>query len=224
MRWSRPPRTSPDLVGAQVLCTALSQILEPFHGEEYQAHQLRKLLKLPGRGRYENARIFAGVARQLDLSLQDLAAALWRSGGPHKYWRVGTTVDDKSEWERMRAGGFAAVGWEAIGDLSDISADQAGKQVLRERIERHYPGEASTVTKAANQIFHFLTLAQEGDVILAMEGAASAVWGGSQVRILSRRGTALVHIAVESSGSAPMNGGSRTSRACARRSCRSRRT
>jgi 5-methylcytosine-specific restriction protein B len=168
-------KAAPDLAeaswGHKYFALLFPQILEPFHGEEYQAHQLRKLLKLPGRGRYENARIFAGVARQLDLSLLDLAAALWRSGGPHKYWRVGTTVDDKSEWERMRAGGFAAVGWEAIGDLSDISADQAGKQVLRERIERHYPAEASTVTKAANQIFHFLTLAQEGDVILAMEGA-----------------------------------------------------
>lgn len=158
--------------GHKYLALLFPQILEPFHGEEYQAHQLRRLLKLPGRGRYENARIFAGVARQLGMSLLDLSAALWRRNGPPiRYWRIGTTVGEVSEWERMRAGGFAALGWSALGDLSELPADQAGKQVIRERLERHYPKEPSSLTKATNQIFNFLTAAHEGDVVLAMEGA-----------------------------------------------------
>jgi 5-methylcytosine-specific restriction protein B len=157
--------------GHKYFALLFPKVLEPFHGQEYQAHQLRKLLKLPGRGRYENARIFAGVARQVGLPLLDLAAALsWRNGSPHRYWRVGTTIDDKSEWERMRDGGFAAVGWDAVGDLADISADPSGKQALRERVALHYPGDATSITKGANQLFHFLAAAQEGDVILAMVG------------------------------------------------------
>ena len=148
-------------------------ILAPIHGKDYQEHQLYKLIKLPGSGRYENARYFVGIARQLSISLLDLAHLLHRrSGGPHRYWRVGTTVDDRSEWERMRAGGFMAIGWDAIGDLSSVSADGAGKDEIRKRLEQHWPKEAAgTLTKGANQIFQFLNGAQERDLVLAMEGA-----------------------------------------------------
>ncbi len=148
-------------------------LLEPFHGADYQAHHLRKMLKLPLPGRYENARVFAGVAAQLGLSMLDLAAALVaRNGAPHAYWRIGTTVDDVSEWDRMLAGGFAAVGWGAVGSLEELPRDAAGREDLRARIERHHPSAAAgAVTKAANQVFRFLDTAQEGDVIVAMEGA-----------------------------------------------------
>src|SRR5690606_10336498 len=37
-------------------------LIEPFHGADYQKHQLIKMLKMPGDGRYENARILVGVA------------------------------------------------------------------------------------------------------------------------------------------------------------------
>ena len=106
------------------------------------------------------------------MSLLDLATTLWRrNGGPHRYWRVGTRVDDKSEWERMRVGGFAAVGWAAIGDLSDVPHDQAGKQEIRKRIEENDPGNSGAMTRAANQLFQFVTAANERDLILAMQGA-----------------------------------------------------
>ena len=169
-------KAAPDLAetswGHKYFSLLFPEIIESFHGADYQEHQLLKLLKLPGRGRYENARIFAGVAKQLEMSLLDLATTLWRrNGGPHRYWRVGTTVDDKSEWERMRVGGFAAVGWATIGDLSDVPHDQAGKQEIRKRIEQHYPGNPGAMTKAANQLFQFVTAASDRDLILAMQGA-----------------------------------------------------
>lgn len=166
---------APDLAetswGHKYFALLFPTIVEAFHGADYQLHQLYKLLKLPGRGRYENARIFVGVARQLDLTLLDFTTTLYRRhGGPHRYWRVGTTSDQGSQWENMKTNGFAAVGWDAVGDLSDLATDQTGKQIIRERVEREYPGDASTVTKAANQLFQFAHGALEGDVVLAMEG------------------------------------------------------
>lgn len=168
-------KAAPDLAetswGHKYFSLLFPAIIESFHGADYQEHQLLKLLKLPVKGRYKNARIFAGIAKQLDMSLLDLATTLWRrNGGPHRYWRVGTTVDDKSEWERMRVGGFAAVGWAAIGDLSGVPHDQAGKQEIRKRIEEHYPSTPGAMTKAANQLFQFVTAANERDLVLAMQG------------------------------------------------------
>ena len=58
-------KAAPDLAetswGHKYLSLLFPAIIESFHGADYQEHQLLKLLKLPGRGRYENARIFAGV-------------------------------------------------------------------------------------------------------------------------------------------------------------------
>jgi 5-methylcytosine-specific restriction protein B len=71
----------------------------------------------------------------------------------------------------MRTGGFAGLGWPSIGDLSEIPLAKEGRQAVRKLVESRYPAEASAITKAANQIFHFLTVAQEGDIVLAMEGA-----------------------------------------------------
>lgn len=146
-------------------------VLEPIHGEEYQAHQLRKLLKLPGSGRYSNARVFVGVAKQLGITLLDLAITLHRrNGGPHAYWRVRTTVDGENAWEKMRAGGFIAVRWPAVGDLTAVTHDQAGKRSLRSSVEQHYADQVPSMAKLSNQLFQFLTAA-ERDLVLAMDGA-----------------------------------------------------
>jgi 5-methylcytosine-specific restriction protein B len=170
-------RAAPDVAetswGHKYFALLFPNVLEPFHGSGYQTHQLYKLLKVPGGGRYENARIFAGVAQQLGMSLIDLGAVLSRrNGGTHGYWRVGTTIGDRSEWERMASGGFAAIGWDALGDLSDVTPDTEGKDALRARLVRKYPADsASTTTKARNQVFQFVHGAAERDVVLAMVGS-----------------------------------------------------
>ncbi|MEO7327322.1 MAG: winged helix-turn-helix domain-containing protein [Minicystis sp.] len=171
----RVVQAAPDIAetswGHKYLSLLFPQLIEPFHGAEYEQHQLFKILKLPGEGRYQNARIFAGIARQLCISLLDLGTTLHvRNGGPHAYWRVGTTLDDKSEWPRMQAGGFAAVGWPGLGDLGGVEYTQQGKAQLRAAMEAKYPGAANVVTKATNQLFQFVCHAQPRDIILAMEG------------------------------------------------------
>src|SRR5690606_5330645 len=107
----------------------------------HQSYQLIKLLRMPGQGRYDNARPFLEVAEELGVTLYELGAALYRrNGSPHDYWRVGTTEGGQSEWERMRDGGFMAIGWSALGDLSGTAHDKASKDGVRERMDQHYPG------------------------------------------------------------------------------------
>lgn len=157
--------------GHKYLALLFPDLLEPIHGIDYQRHQLRKLLKAPGEGRYVNARIFVGVARQLGMSLLDLSAVLHRRNGPpHAYWRVGTTIGDKSFWPAMRDGGYAAVGWDSLGDLSGIEPGKQGREAVRRLMEKHYPAAANVVSRQAGQCFHFVRAMQERDLVVAMEG------------------------------------------------------
>lgn len=171
----RLEEAAPDMAetswGHKYLALLFPDVLEPIHGVEYQRHQIRKLLKLPVEGRYANARIFAGVARQLKMSLLDLCTVLHRRNGPpYAYWRVGTTIGDTSKWAEMRDGGYVAVGWPKVGDLSGIEHSKQGKEAVRRLIEQHYPNIANVVSRQAGQCFHFVRAAQERDLVLAMEG------------------------------------------------------
>ena len=174
-------KIAPDIAesawGHKYLSLLFPTLLPPIHGTGYEEHQL---LKLPGGGRYENARIFAGVAKQLGMTLHDLAATLQeRNGGSHRYWRVGTTHETGSEWDRMRLGGFAAVGWSTTGNLSALPHDQSGRAEIRQRLAATSKSEPSAITKAANQIYNFVAGAQPRDIVLAMEG--SRVRGVGQI-------------------------------------------
>jgi 5-methylcytosine-specific restriction enzyme B len=168
-------RAAPDLAesswGHKYFSLLVPSLIGPFHGVDYQSYQLIKLLRIPGRGRYENARLFLEVAEQLGFTLYELGASLYhRNGTPHDYWRVGTTVEGRSEWERMRQGGFMAIGWPELGDLSALEHDKSSKDHVREEVERHYPGQAASITRAANQVFAFVTRPKARDLVFAMDG------------------------------------------------------
>lgn len=145
-------------------------LLAPLHSEGYQEVQIVKLLQEPGSGRYENDGIVVRLARELRVTPLELAAVLHRrSGGLHQYWRVGTANGDDSEWPRMRAGGFAAIGWDLVGDLSDIEASPDGRQRVKALVATHYPGPAEA--SATRQLFDFVVNANERDLVVAMQGA-----------------------------------------------------
>jgi 5-methylcytosine-specific restriction protein B len=168
---------APDLAetawGHKYFSLLFPKLLDDYHAVKYQEYNLIRLHKLPGDGRYENARLFAGIARQLGIANSTLASVLnRRHGEPHNYWRVGTTVSDTdaSEWPRMRDGGFAAIGWTAIGSLEGIERNKGGKAQVRGLVEKEFPNKASVVTRNATQIFHFATTIEQGDVVVAMRG------------------------------------------------------
>ncbi len=166
----RMREVAPDLAetswGHKYFALLFPDLLEPFHGEGTQRHHLFKLVKMPRPGRYVNARLFVGVARQLEMSLLELATVLHRRNGTmHDYWRVGTTGDGQSEWKRMLDGGFASVGYPAVADISEAARDE-----VRRRMQASYPGLPHVVSRIANQVFNFAHKAQERDILVAMEG------------------------------------------------------
>ena len=158
--------------GHKYFSLLVPNLIDPNHGRDYQHFQIIKLHKLPLEGRYENARHFAHAARQLGMTLIELSTVLYRrNGSAHGYWRVGTTVDGESEWPRMLAGNFIAVGWDELPDLSNVPSGKDGRDALREFMAERYPKRANVVTRSANEVFNFVQSAKPRDLVVAMDGA-----------------------------------------------------
>lgn len=148
-------------------------LLDHFHVIGYQKHNLFRLHKLPTDGMYENARFFSGIARQIGVSAGSLSIILnRRDGNPCTYWRVETSPGESgpSEWPRMRDGGFAAVGWNEVGNLSEIDRSSKGKDKVRALLAKHYPDKKAVVTHNATQLYYFAARVEPGDVVVAMKG------------------------------------------------------
>lgn len=146
--------------------------LDNYHVEHYQRFHLTKLLQLlpEGKGRYLAAGRYVAIAQELDIPMNHLHGVLnHRNGRPHRYWRVLANYPDtegfENNWELMRDGGYIAIGWSGLGDLSDIQYDQPSKKRVQELMKAHYrdPG------KWASQVFSFVATMEEGDVVLAFE-------------------------------------------------------
>ena len=163
--------------GHKYLSLLFPDVLDDYHVATYQRFHLIKLLITPpeGDGRYAAAEAFIAVARELGLHINHLTAILnERHGRPYRYYRIatGTEKDPRSRWSAMRDGGYVAVGWTEMEDLSDIPPTQEGKEVLRGRIARQYP-EASPeqIRRNTVQLFRFIAGIEDGDLVLAADGA-----------------------------------------------------
>jgi 5-methylcytosine-specific restriction protein B len=172
---TRLEAAAPDLSEAawvhKYLYLLFPSVLAPCHSLDYQRFQLTKLLKLPADGRYVNDGTFVRGAAQVGLSPLDFATTLVRrNGGPHSYWRVGTSIDDEDVWPRMRDGGYAAIGWDAVGDLTNNNSSSDGRGHLRSLIAERYRSSAASATKAERQLNHFVHDARERDLVVAMAG------------------------------------------------------
>ena len=94
-----------------------------------------------------------------------------RNGNPIRYWRLGTRLGDGPFiWPAMRDGSYAAIGWDAIGDLSTIAAGDHVREAVRSLLEQEYPGDARTLSTKAGEIRDFIERMQAGDVIVAADG------------------------------------------------------
>jgi 5-methylcytosine-specific restriction protein B len=165
------PKVAETAWGHKYFALLYPSLLDDYHATEYQRFHLIKLLQRPGLGRYANARAFVALSRELGLSSSTLGTTLnYRDGNPHEYWRVGTTADAQSEWQRMRDGHFMGVGWSDIGDLSSLTEDKASRERLRELMKPHYEDKQGVLTRKTKELFAFATRAAERDVVVAMDG------------------------------------------------------
>ncbi len=170
--------------------------LDDFHNPDYARFHLIKLLQLPPQrtGRYLTAGYFVSIAHVLQMPINILATLLNERDGRdvHNYWRIGTAkyndgkIKPKDQWPAMRDGNFCSVGW-TIGDLSSITRDDDGKELLRAMLKSQYPDVLpAAIGKSLRQLFDFRWNIALGDLILASDGAAvlsvGRVTGGYQYK------------------------------------------
>lgn len=149
--------------------------LDDFHNVDYQRFHLWKLqIPVPVEaGRYELAFWYTAVARELGISTNSLTWLLnARNGKPHSYWRIGTREGDSktSHWEAMKSGGFGAVGWKELGDLSWVSYNDQSKKNLQSAIAEKYQQTPQQTGKDTQQLFSFVARVSEGDILIAADG------------------------------------------------------
>jgi 5-methylcytosine-specific restriction enzyme B len=146
--------------------------LDDFHAENHQRFHLIKLLQIPpkGDGRYLVAGRYVAIANELQMPLHHLAALLWRrNGSPYRYWRVivNYPIYDgwENNWEVMCNGGFVAIGWRNLGDLSPIGHDRDSQTKVLELMRKHYNDNGGW----GNEIFSFAARMSKGDIVVAFE-------------------------------------------------------
>ncbi|MCC7535387.1 MAG: AAA family ATPase [Deltaproteobacteria bacterium] len=176
---------APDLAetawGHKYFSLVAYQLLDDYHAVQWQRFHLLKLLIEPPEGRYRSAAHLARLAQGLDLLPGELTGTLNQlDGDPHRWIRLGTTDGDtgRSQWEAMRDGSYAAVGWNKVGDLSAMSVDAESRDAIKKLLATHYPTDARAIGNAAGQIFDLVVKANPRDVIVAMRGARHVVGVG----------------------------------------------
>jgi 5-methylcytosine-specific restriction protein B len=71
----------------------------------------------------------------------------------------------------MRDGSYVAVGWPELSDLSAMIGSQNARSELRRMLEQHYPNTPQAIGRSAAEICRFLKEMDEGDVVVAANGA-----------------------------------------------------
>lgn len=172
-------RVAPDVAesawGHKYFSLLFPTVLDDYHATDYQRfHLIELLLPPPTRtGRYVAAEGFIATARQLGLPINHLASTLnYLHGRPYRYWRIaaGTEAARRSRWPAMRDSGYVAVGWNEVGDLSDITPKREGKDALRARVDTRMALGSQEVARATAQLFKFVAAMTPGDVVLAADG------------------------------------------------------
>jgi hypothetical protein len=153
--------------------------VDDYHVDLWQRHHLIKLLLTPvsSSGLFESAGQFVRVANQFGWPMNHLTAVLnERDGNPIRYWRVGTKLDKKNNsediWPDMVAGGYAAIGWPALGDLSGLLNEKDARERILNLLNQEYSGEydARVASRKAGEIKNFAREVLENDVIFAADG------------------------------------------------------
>jgi 5-methylcytosine-specific restriction protein B len=151
--------------------------LDDFHAEFYQRHNLIKLLQLPSSqpGLYVSAGRFVSFANQMGWPMNHLTTVLnERNGTPTKYWRIGTKLgegnDAQDVWTDMKAGGYAAIGWPEVGDLSSVLAGDNVKETIAKMLIKVYHYDQNVASRKAGEVRNFAKDMDENDVVLAANG------------------------------------------------------
>ncbi len=148
--------------------------LDDYHNPDYQRFHLITMLQAPppGEGRYLTAGRYVAIANELGIPINHLTTMLnQRQNRPYRYWRIGTKLGgEDSRWQMMRDTNCVAIGWSDIGDLSDITYGKEAKEKIRSALNKHYPKTPQVTGKKTQEIFNFVAVLTEDDIVLPSDG------------------------------------------------------
>lgn len=155
--------------------------LDDFHLEDWQRMLLIRLLQTPPaeEGLYACAGRYVRLSQEFGWPMNHLTTVLYQVFGgnrrPRKYWRIGTRLgmgrDAQDIWPEMARDGYVAIGWDAIGDLSQSGTGADLRAAVRDSLSEHfYPADAKTASRKAGEVCRFVEKIAEGDVVLAKDG------------------------------------------------------
>ena len=163
--------------GHKYLSLIFPDKLDDLHAEFIQRYNLIKLLVVPPlqTGLYVSAGRFVQVAKQMGWPLNHLTSVLnVRNGEPVKYWRIGTRLrgeeNDQDIWPDMLAGGYAAIGWARLGDLTQVLTGADVREKIAGMIVEKYHTDPKVAVRKGGEIRHFGKTMTENDVLLAADG------------------------------------------------------
>jgi 5-methylcytosine-specific restriction protein B len=150
--------------------------LDDYHSPKWQWFHLLKMLVLPpeGWGRYMFAGRFVAAASELNMVMNNLTDVLNAlHGRRHLYWRIGTSdgTAPRNRWSLMKDGNCVAVGWPKLGDLSDLDGKKASRERLLQLLTQKHPSTPQATGRAVSQVVGFVVGIEEGDFVLASDGA-----------------------------------------------------
>lgn len=159
--------------GHKYLSLLYSDKLDDFHVVEFQHFYVRKMLELPpsGDGRYMAAGRYVKAAAELQAPMNHLTATLkGLFGRPYRVWRIGTKIGGtESIWDLMRDRGLAAIGWHALGDLSEVADLPDARNLILKKLEAD-GSPPQLAGRDATQIYNFISRISENDLVLAADG------------------------------------------------------
>lgn len=87
------------------------------------------------------------------------------------YWRIGTSDESDSYWNRMKENRYVSIGWPDIGDLSESNIESKKDIIQLFSGVGYYPENKNVASRKAGEIFSFINEIKEGDIVLAQDGA-----------------------------------------------------
>jgi hypothetical protein len=163
--------------GHKYLSLLFPNTLDDYHNPEYQKHHLIKLLISPASqaGLYASAGKFVRLAQELGWQMNHLTTVLnERDGNPVNYWRVGTKLGEGADaqdiWQDMKAGGYVAIGWPGLGDLSGLIESKDAKDKIAGSLASTFEYKPNIASRKAGEIRSFLKDIADRDIVLAAAG------------------------------------------------------
>ena len=179
---TRLQKVAPDVQdtawGHKYLCLIFPKLLDDFHVVSYQQYHLVRMLQLPpnwedgyNAGRYVCAGRYVALAAELEVPLKHLTILLnRRNGRPRNYWRIGTrqdATDRRGYWPLLRDLSVVAIGWRAVGDLTERT--KKDRESLVALLQAHAISEKEA-NSAVTQLLRLTMDVREGDRVIASDG------------------------------------------------------